>query len=249
MSTHTLGIVAAVAAAAALGGAFAYVEAGKDRDRYERLLQDLERPERPPPHKAAPKPQRRDSEKEVSELSTRVRLLEAKQTSLLAARDRLRAENDRLKSAAAPATAALPNPNKGLPGADPLATRPAEPYTAPPGYPPPPGTPAPMEGGGEVAWGAAEASEMEELSAAVGLTPEQREPVRLAIVEGQQEFERRLIELGQQRGNDKNTDMMKEVEKVGDEVYKKTYARIFDMLTPEQQKRFAEYMNKKEHGE
>ncbi|MFC1707146.1 hypothetical protein ACFL59_10075 [Planctomycetota bacterium] len=163
-------------------------------------------------------------------------------------RDALRRENKALKRALAHAAGAKSGMELSAPPAKPIPGTPMpiglEPTGRPgslagtPGGPvaPPPIKAPPPAPRGEP-WGPSTDNEMDELAAAVKLTPEQREEVKQLIMNGQDEFERRLIEAGQTGVRD-----ISAIEEIGQEVSKQTEDRINQLLYPEQRQAFGEYM-------
>ncbi len=130
----------------------------------------------------------------------------------------------------------------------------APPGPPPPGWtsPPPPVAPPdpgsyssaadqyPGEGTGE-AWGASEDGELDEMASVLKLNPEQREVVKRIIMDGQSEFERALIALGQSGERD-----ITAIERIGEDISRRTQERIRQVLYPEQQAAFRELMQQKE---
>jgi hypothetical protein len=181
----------------------------------------------------------RDLEKENAEFARRVRDLELRVEGL-------KRENQTLREAAAKAAPSGPNP---------LAARISG------GAPPNPNAvpeialtdaqrqalaqnpPRPVAGGEPNAqpWGAAEDGEIDEMSRALKLNPEQRTEVKKIILESQNEFERRLIEASQKGERDITI-----IERIGDDVSQKTQQRIKQILSAEQQKPFDDLMREKE---
>jgi Spy/CpxP family protein refolding chaperone len=104
-----------------------------------------------------------------------------------------------------------------------------------PPLPPPPG-----ESGGD-GWRHSVQGELQELTQALSLTREQAAQVRTIVADSQNEFERRLMEAGQQGVRDVSI-----IETIGDEVSKKTERRIRQILYPEQQQAFDAYLPKME---
>ncbi len=122
-------------------------------------------------------------------------------------------------------------------GADvPPGPPPLEPLDGPPG-PPVPEDGEPEEGHG---WGTSGENELDELASVLKLNPEQREEVKRIIMDGQQEFERALIAISQSGERDARA-----IERVGDEISKRTQERIDGILYPEQKEPFREIMRKK----
>ncbi|MHC4390739.1 MAG: hypothetical protein ACYS22_05390 [Planctomycetota bacterium] len=121
------------------------------------------------------------------------------------------------------AAAVRPPPPLPLPGLDrptgpPIVAPPAQPRTEP--------------------WGASAGSEIDELSKAVGLSKEQTAQVRQIILDGQQEFERRMIEAGQRGERDLGV-----IDRIGQEMAARTEQAIRQGLYPEQQRKFDKYVN------
>jgi predicted nucleic acid-binding Zn-ribbon protein len=245
-------IAVAVTTLTTVGAGLAYMQASGDRAALAERLARLERDEAKgvpaAPKALAPARGGRDLDRELAETSARCRKLENELKTLQAENARLKAENEKLKQQAGAATAAADG-QKGLPAQPSPYAMPApgtgEPDQvvgaggaiptvnpqAPPGQVEPAGQP----------WGQAEDSEMDEMAAAVKLSPEQRQVIRQIIMDGQNEFERRLIEASQKGERD-----IRIIEQVGEEVSRKSKEKIRQVLYPEQLDPFEKYMKGKE---
>ncbi len=104
--------------------------------------------------------------------------------------------------------------------------------------PPPPGDP---QTDGNNPWGAAEDSQLDEMAAVIKLDVAQREETKKIILDGQNEFERLLIEAS--KGGERDITA---IEKIGEQVSKKTQARIEQLLREDQKGAFREYIRKQE---
>jgi hypothetical protein len=104
--------------------------------------------------------------------------------------------------------------------------------------PPPPPEPS------NEPWGASEDTELDEMAAALKLTPEQRDQTKKFIMDGQNEFERLLIEAS----NTGERDIMV-IERIGKQVSDKTQGRIKQILFPEQIGPFEKLMGEKMNPE
>lgn len=233
MKTLYLQIAIAVTSLGAVGGGLLYMQASGEAARLEEKVKQLEAAKDRAPAKpaAAPPSKGRDYEKEISELAARVRELEQTRRALEAEAKRLRDENAALKTTLEQAKAAA----AGAPAPAPAslaAQPPPPPMVVPEGAPP---RPEP--------WGAAQDSELDELATVCKLNPEQREQVRIIITEGQNEFDQRLVELSRERGQARGIE---DIERIGEEVSKKVKERILQVLYPEQQQRFREFMRPRE---
>jgi hypothetical protein len=217
-------------------GVMSAVAAKKETERkLEKAESELKKGRGAAPITAPKTPGEADAEKEKRELAGRVRDLETRLKAL-------EAENKALKDKLALGAGAAPG--KPVPGGS-LGT------AAPPNAvvvedrgrdlaPPPPPEP---QNDGNNPWGAAEDSQLDEMAAVIKLNPEQREAVKTIILEGQNEFERLLIEASQKGERDITI-----IEKIGEQVSKKTQSRIEQLLYPEQKPKFAEYMRRQEEG-
>jgi hypothetical protein len=230
-----LAVAASALAAAGLGLGWM-----NDRSQLRRQMETLRAPAKdaPAPKAGAPKPATRNFEKEVQDLTQRLRERDREIASL-------RAESERLKKAAAapaPGLVAAAAPDPKAPAKPPAPQPPLPPEAGPP--PSPPGAAAagsqPPQG---QPWGQAQDSEMDELANALKLNAEQRDAVRKIILDGQMDFEKRLIAIGQKGERDINA-----IEREGDAVSQRVRSQIKQILYPEQQTLFDGYMNDKERG-
>lgn len=205
-----------------------------DRAQLRRELATLKAPavkEAPPKLRLTPKPANVD--REILDLRTKVGTLERQVAALKQENERLRKELAELKAKAGAPTAAAPG--KTLPQApSPLASNPPP---LPEGDRPAAGAPQ------QQPWGASEDSEMDEMSQALKLNPEQKDAVRKIVMDGQLDFEKRLIALGQKGERDINA-----IEREGDAVSQKVRERIRQVLYPEQVNLFDGYMKTKEEA-
>lgn len=179
---------------------------------------------------------------ENKDLTQKLKTAQDKVRTLEARIATLERENADLKKAVAVAgAAAKPVPGSAYgaaappPPVDMTALGPGGRDVAPP-PPPDPGNAEP--------WGAAEDSELDEMAAVLQLNPEQREHVKKIILDGQNEFERLLIEASQSGERD-----IMIIERIGEQVSKQTQGKIDQILFPEQRGKFAELMRKKEAGQ
>jgi hypothetical protein len=89
-----------------------------------------------------------------------------------------------------------------------------------------------------------EDQELDEMASRLSLTPEQREKVKKIILDGQNEFERKLIAAA--KGGVAGPEG---IEKIGEEVSTATQKRIDEILFPEQKAKFAEFVKEKRAAE
>ncbi|GIW71704.1 MAG: hypothetical protein KatS3mg102_1246 [Planctomycetota bacterium] len=237
------GGLATVGCAAALLGVVQLM--GTNRE-LERRLERLEKaPAAAAPARPLPAPARTGAGTSESELvlaRARAERLEAERSELERELAALRAENAQLKEALArlqhEAAGSPPGTGPALAGNPvPAGPPPSEPALAPPAPPAAGAHPVPPPSPSGEPWGASQEGEIERLAGALGLDQQQREEVRRAIIQGQNEFERRLIEASQAGERDITI-----IERIGEEISRRTEQRIRQLLRPEQLERFERYM-------
>jgi hypothetical protein len=182
---------------------------------------------------------RQQLELELAALRQRLDSLTAERDRFLREAERLRAELAVRGGAAGPGPA-LPGTLAGL---GPQVPPPPSPEGFPDAPPGPPPVMAPPPAPRHEPWGASEDVEMEAMAKALKLEPQQKDQVRLIIMDSQNEFERRLIEASQRGEGDISL-----LERIGEELSKKTEQRIRQILFPGQQRDFDDYMQKLREG-
>ena len=226
-------VILGVAAAAIIGfcgtglAAMNLYGSKKEADRkvasLEKELKDLRTSKSAPLVKKGGGP---DLAKENHDLAERLKSLQVEV-------DRLRAENAQLKTGLAKvAEQALARAPAAAPAAAPPLVA-----AAPPPPPPPAASDSP--------WGASEDSELDEMANTLKLNQEQREQTRKIILEGQNEFETKLMEVSR---SGTEHDVLA-IERIGEEVSNRTQARIDQILFPEQKSKFADLMKRKREGQ
>jgi hypothetical protein len=234
-------IFAAAMAVGFVGSSLAAMSVASSKRELERKLSKAEA-DRDSARKAAktpadllkPKTGARDVEAENKQLLDRVRGLEKRVKDL-------EKDNDQLKKSLGQAIAAAPAP-KPAPGGGGLGGLPQPPAAAteapatgqgatPPPPPPPPG---------QNPWGASEDTELDEMTTELKGSPEQREQWKRFIIDGQNEFEQRLIEASKSGERD-----ILVIERIGEEVSARTQSKIDQTLFPEQKVKFAALMRRK----
>lgn len=162
--------------------------------------------------------------------SGRIRALEARAAQL-------ERENEQLKKAL---ELALKNQQKAIPGSAYGQGAPPPEIAAGSRGPEAVSTPPPPPEPGED-WGAAEASEIDELAAVCKMNPEQRAATQNITREEQTAFNNELIELDRQG---RGVRGIEDIEAIGRKYSERIEARIRQLLYPEQVPLFEEYLRK-----
>jgi hypothetical protein len=229
-------IALAAAVVAAAGAGFAYMNAASELKRARAQIEEAQRA--PAPKPSEPRKPSRDFEAELRQANLHAEQLEGANRQLQKTVEDLKARVRDLQArldAATPGASAQPSVAMAPPAPPPPVVRnPAAPPPPPPDAPPgeEPGTGRPGPAGN---------AEMRELVEAVKLTPEQAEAARKIIIDGQAEFQQRMIDAGRRGERDVHV-----IEQIGNEISKELESRIQQLLTPEQQQPFRDYMRSKE---